>query len=187
MARSWVASLVLESTPGSSKFLGLQGGGSPGRNVLVGSGRVPGVVVCIVLGSGRSEECTSEGREKSTPVEGFNPGGRSGSSAVRSVPACWPSSLLSLVLGTLEPGPGLPVGQMGKVQGALGRGGGVGQLAGVFRVGDWQQGDSLTRPAVVDEGVPLAMGVKATGLWVDFGAFSRAASSSSMWRSSGLR
>lgn len=35
--------------------------------------------------------------------------------------------------------------------------------------------------------MPLAMGVKATGLWVDFGVFSWAASSSSMWRSSGLR
>lgn len=77
MARSWVASLALESSPGSSKFLGLQGGGCPGRNVLVGSGRVPGVVVCIVLGSGRSEECTSDGREKSTPAVGLNPGGGS--------------------------------------------------------------------------------------------------------------
>lgn len=111
-----------------------------------------------------------------------------GSSVVRLVPARWPSPLLSLVPGTLEPGPGLPVGQTDKVQGALGRGGGeVAQPAGVFRVGEWQQGESLTGPVVADEGVPLAMGVKATGLWVDFGAFSWAGSSSSMWRSSGLR
>jgi hypothetical protein len=110
-----------------------------------------------------------------------------GSNVVRSAPACRPSPLLSSVLGTLEPGSGLLAGQTDKVQRALGQGGGVGQLAGVFTVGEWQQGDSLTGPAVLGEGVLLAMGVKATGLWVDFGAFSWVGSSSSTWWSSGFR
>lgn len=79
----------------------------------------------------------------------------------------------------MEPGPGLPEGQTDKVHGALGRGGVVGQLVGGFGVGEWQQGDSLTGPTVAGEGVPLAMGVKATGLWVDFRVFSWAGSSSS--------
>lgn len=110
-----------------------------------------------------------------------------GSNVLRSAPGRWPSPLFSSALGSLEPGPGLPVGQTDKVHGAPGCGGGVGQLAARgFGAGEWQQGDSLAGPAVAGEGVPLAVGVKATGLWVDFKAFSWAGSSSSRWRSSGF-
>ena len=44
----------------------------------------------------------------------------------------------------------------------------------------------MAGPAVAGEGVPLAVGVKATGLWVDFKAFSWAGSSGSRWWSSGF-
>lgn len=87
-----------------------------------------------------------------------------GSNALRSAPGRRASPLLSSVLDSLEPGPGLPVGQRDKVHGALGRGGGVGQLAGGCGAGEWQQGGSLAGPAVAGEGAPLAEGVKATGL-----------------------
>ena len=110
-----------------------------------------------------------------------------GSNVLRSALGRWPSPLLSSALGSLEPSPGLPVGQTDKVHGAPGCGGGVGQLAGVcFGAGEWQQGDSLAGPAVAGEGVPLAVGVKATGLWVDFKALSWVGSSSSRWWSSGV-
>lgn len=110
-----------------------------------------------------------------------------GSNVLRSALGRWPSPLLSSALGSLEPSPGLPVGQTDKVHGAPGCGGGVGQLAGVgFGAGEWQQGDSLAGPAVAGEGVPLAVGVKATGLWVDFKALSWVGSSSSRWWSSGF-
>lgn len=110
-----------------------------------------------------------------------------GSDGLRSAPGRRPSPRLSLVVGSLEPGPGLPTGQTDKVHGARGRGGGVGQLAGGFGVGEWQQGDSVAGPAVGAEGVPLAMGVKATGLWADFAVVSWVGSSSSRWWSSGFR
>lgn len=112
-----------------------------------------------------------------------------GSDVLRLAPARRPSPLLSSVLGSWGPGPGLPVGQTGKVHGAPGHagGGGVGRLGGGFGMGEWQQGDSLAGPAVAGEGAPLAVGVKATGLWVDFRAFSWAGSSSSRWWSSGFR
>lgn len=98
---------------------------------------------------------------------------------LRLAPDRWASPLLSSEVGSLEPGPGLPEGQTDKVHGALGRGGVVGQPVGGFGVGEWQQGDSLAGPTVAGEGVPLAVGVKATGLWVDFRVFSWAGSSSS--------
>lgn len=91
------------------------------------------------------------------------------------------------MLGSREPGLGLPPGQADKVQGAPGCGSGVGQPAGGFEGGEWQQGGSLAGPAVAGEGTPLAEGVKATGLWVDFRAFSWAGSSSSRGWSSGFR
>lgn len=89
--------------------------------------------------------------------------------------------------GSREPGRGLPPGQADKVQGAPGCGSGGGQLAGGFEAGEWQQGGSLAEPAVAGEGAPLAVGVKATGLWVDFRVFSGAGSSSSSSWSSGFR
>lgn len=188
-ARSWVVSLAPEGSPGSSRLWGLWGDGSPGGNVLTGSGWALGVAVCIVSGSERSDECALGGREKSELAVGHMcPGGRSGSNVLRLAPARRPSPLLSSVLGGWEPGPGLPVGQMDKVHEAPGRGGGgVGQLAGGFGVGEWQQGDILAGPAVAGDGAPLAMGVKASGLWVDLRAFSWAGSSSSRGCSSGFR
>lgn len=63
-ARSWVASWAPEGNPGSCGLLGLRGGSSPGGNVLTGSGWTLGAAVCIVLGSKRSEECTSGDMEK---------------------------------------------------------------------------------------------------------------------------
>lgn len=111
-----------------------------------------------------------------------------GSNVLRLALARRPSPLLSLALGSWEPGLGLPVGQTDKVHEAPGcGGGGVGQLAGGFGVGEWQQGDILAGPAVAGEGAPLAMGVKASGLWVDFRAFSWAGSSSSRGWSSSFR
>ena len=111
-----------------------------------------------------------------------------GSSVLRLAPARRPSPPLSSVLGSWEPGPGLPARQPDKVHGAPGHGsGGVGQLVGGFWAGEWQQGDSLVGPVVAGEGVPLAVGVKATGLWVDFRAFSWAGSCGSRWWSSGFR
>ena len=123
------------------------------------------------------------GQAKASLVRPRSPG----SNLLRSALGRWPSPLLSSVPGSLEPSPGLPVGQTDKVHGAPGCGDGVGQLAvGGFGAGEWQQGDSLAGPAVAGEGVPLAVGVKATGLWVDFKAFSWAGSSSSRWWSSGF-
>lgn len=111
-----------------------------------------------------------------------------GSNVLRLALARRPSPLLSSAPGSWAAGLGLPVGQTDKVQEAPGcGGGGVGQLAGGFGVGEWQQGDILAGPAVAGEGAPLAMGVKASGLWVDFRAFSWAGSSSSRGWSSSFR
>lgn len=135
------------------------------------------------------EDCDEKGRQGAGDLGGgrrcpLSPG----SNALRLAPARRPSPLLSSALGGWEPGPGLPAGQTDKVHEAPGcGGGGVGQLAGGFGVGEWQQGDILAGPAVAGEGVPLAMGVKASGLWVDLRAFSWAGSSSSRGWSSGFR
>lgn len=127
--------------------------------------------------------CPPRGAEAPERVGGVSPG----SDVLRLAPARRPSPLLSSMLGSREPGLGLPPGQADKVQGAPGCGSGVGQPAGGFEGGEWQQGGSLAGPAVAGEGTPLAAGVKATGLWVDFGAFSGAGSSSSRGWSSGFR
>lgn len=110
-----------------------------------------------------------------------------GSAVLRLAPTGRPSPLLSSVRGSRAPGLGLPPGQADKVQGAPGCGSSGGQLAGGFELGEWQQGGSLAEPAAAGEGAPLAEGVKATGLWVDFRAFSGAGSSSSRGWSPGLR
>lgn len=103
-----------------------------------------------------------EGLERSTADQArrlLSPG----SDVTMSAVDCGPSPVFSSALGTREPGPGLLAEQTFKVHGALGRGGGVGQLAGGFGAGGWQQGGSLVGPAA-GEGAPGAVGVKATGL-----------------------
>lgn len=187
-ARSWVASLALEDNPGSCGLWGLWGGSSLGGNVLAGSGWTLGAAVCIVLGSERSGECALGDRAKPELAVGqVYRGGRPASNVLRSAPARRLSPLTTSELGSLEPGPGLPEGPREKVHGALGCGGVTGRLAGGFGLGEWQQGDSLAGPTVAGEGVPLAVGVKATGLWADLGVFSWAGSSSSGRWSSGFR